>query len=130
MTEFIGLDHVQLPMAPGGEDAARAFYHDVLGLTEIAPPPPLRGLWFRAGNVELHLHVEANHEPSTVAHPGMQVRGLRELADRCAAAGFEPRFDTRYPGRSRFYVKDAFGNLLELLELLELDDDTGSVSDI
>ena len=117
MTEFLALDHVQLGMPRGGEAAARAFYSDVLGLAEISPPPPLGGVWFRAGGVELHLNSEEGFRAGVRAHPALRVRGLRELAARCAGAGFEPRFDERYPGRSRFYVADPFGNQVELLEL-------------
>ena len=117
MTEFLSLDHVQLGMPEGGAPAARAFYGEVLGLTEITPPPPLRGVWVRAGGVELHLNTEAGFRAGLRAHPALRVRGLAALAARCAGAGFEPRFDERYPGRSRFYVADPFGNQVELLEL-------------
>jgi hypothetical protein len=53
-----------------------------------------------------------------VAHPGIRVTGLAELAARCEAAGHPPQFDTRYPGRQRFYVFDPFGNRLEFFEIL------------
>lgn len=117
MTEFLSLDHVQLGMPHGGEAAARGFYGEVLGMAEMAPPRPLRGIWFRQGGVELHLHTEEGFRAGVRAHPALRVAGLRELAARCAGAGFEPRFDERYPGRSRFYVADPFGNQVELLEL-------------
>jgi catechol 2,3-dioxygenase-like lactoylglutathione lyase family enzyme len=117
VTEFVGIDHVQLEMPRGGEADARVFYADVLGLVEIAPPPPLGGLWFRAGGVELHLTSEPDFRPAPKAHPGLRVRGLAALAARCAAAGRAPELDTRYPGRTRCFVRDPFGNRLELLQL-------------
>lgn len=117
--EFLAIEHVQLGMPPDGAESARAFYGGVLGMREIAPPPALRGLWFRAGEVELHLREEAGFRPGERAHPGMRVRGLASLAARLEAAGHALRRDARYPGRSRFYVADPFGNQLEFLEPLE-----------
>jgi catechol 2,3-dioxygenase-like lactoylglutathione lyase family enzyme len=121
--ELVEIEHVQLGMPPGGGDAtaaaARRLYGEVLGFAEVAPPAPLRGLWFRAGRVELHLHEEeGGFRPVARAHPGMRVaRGLDALAARCEAAGHAVRFDRRYPGRRRFYVADPFGNELEFLQL-------------
>ena len=62
-----GLDHVQLAMPVGQEDAARAFYAGVLGLTEVAKPPHLArrgGVWFTGGSLRLHLGVEAEFRPA------------------------------------------------------------------
>jgi catechol 2,3-dioxygenase-like lactoylglutathione lyase family enzyme len=117
VTEFLGIDHVQLGMPHDGGVRARAFYAHVLGLDEIAPPPPLGGLWFRAGGVELHLTVEPNFRAAPKSHPALRVRGLTALAARCAAAGHAPELDTRYPGRTRYFVRDPFGNRIELLQL-------------
>lgn len=55
------LDHVQLAMPAGQEDAARAFYLDALGLEEIPKPDALAkrgGVWFRGGAVNIHLGVD------------------------------------------------------------------------
>src|SRR5437763_7964979 len=46
-----GLDHVQLAIPRGGEEAARAFYGGVLGLVEREKPMQLisnGGLWFES----------------------------------------------------------------------------------
>ena len=40
---FIEIDHVQLAMPPDGEEAARHFFCDVLGMNEIAKPLELAG---------------------------------------------------------------------------------------
>ena len=124
MTEFVSIDHVQLGMLQDGDAEARAFYAHVLGLAEIAPPPPLGGLWFRAGGVEVHLTVEADFRAAPKAHPAFRVRGLAPLAARCAAAGVALDLDTRYPGRTRYFVRDPFGNRIELVQLDE--DDRGA----
>ena len=45
------LHHVQVACPPGGEDAARRFYADGLGMTEVDKPADLvarGGCWFRA----------------------------------------------------------------------------------
>jgi catechol 2,3-dioxygenase-like lactoylglutathione lyase family enzyme len=115
---YINLDHVQLAMPPGEEDRARSFYRDVLGFTEIPLPAPLRGggIWFRSGPVELHLGFEPGFRAARKAHPAMHVDNLDELATRCGSAGYPVRWDTRYPGRRRFFVDDPFGNRVELLQ--------------
>jgi catechol 2,3-dioxygenase-like lactoylglutathione lyase family enzyme len=114
----LGLDHVQLAMPRGGEEAARAFYAGVLGMAEVPKPEPMRaagGIWFRAGSAELHLGVEDDFRPARKAHPALRVEELDALAERCAAAGHRPEWDERYPGVRRFYVADPFGNRVEIL---------------
>ena len=119
MGEVVGLDHVQLAMPAGQEDAARAFYAGVLGLTEEQKPANLvarGGVWFRGGGLRLHLGVERDFRPAKKAHPALLVRGLAELAVRCQAAGFPPVTDQPLEGFDRVYVSDPFGNRIELLE--------------
>ena len=119
MTEILGLDHVQLAMPPGEESAARAFYAGVLGLVEETKPAnlaPRGGVWFRGGSLRLHLGVDRDFHPARKAHPAILVRGLAELASRCADAGFAPVTDEPLAGFDRVYVFDPFGNRLELLE--------------
>jgi len=118
--EYHEIEHVQLTMPHGGDDRARAFYGDVLALREIPKPAALRGnggLWFVAGSIEVHLLAEEPRHPSHAAHPGFRVTGLSALAERCQKAGYPPQFDTRYPGRRRFYVADPFGNRIELFQI-------------
>ena len=93
------LHHVQVSMPRGGEEVARAFYRDALGLTEVPKPAALAGrggCWFRAwtdGEVscELHLGVEEPFQPARRAHPAVVVGAdeLEPLGQRVAAAGFE-----------------------------------------
>ncbi|MDI4659341.1 hypothetical protein K9U41_23420, partial [Xanthobacter autotrophicus] len=72
------LHHVQVACPPGGEDAARRFYADGLGLREVEKPAALQargGAWFRshdeAGGVtaELHVGVEEPFVPARKTHP-------------------------------------------------------------
>ena len=79
---MIALHHVQVSCPPGGEDDARRFYADGLGLTEVEKPEPLRsrgGAWFRAYDVlgavaaEIHVGVEDGFTPARKAHPAFVV---------------------------------------------------------
>ncbi|OIJ62972.1 VOC family protein [Streptomyces mangrovisoli] len=113
------VDHVQLAAPPGSEDLLRAFYVDVLGMTEVAKPPVLAargGCWFRAGAAHLHLGIEEDFRPSAKAHPGLRVTGIEEYAARLTARGATPAWDGDLPGHRRFYCLDPVGNRLEFLE--------------
>lgn len=118
---FARIHHVQLAMPAGREDEARAFFGDVLGMTEIAKPPVLAargGAWFRAGGVEVHCGVEEGFVPAAKAHPGLLVTDLDALADSLRDAGQDVAWDGDFPGFRRVYAHDPFGNRLELLEAL------------
>jgi catechol 2,3-dioxygenase-like lactoylglutathione lyase family enzyme len=118
-TTFTGLHHVQLAIPPGGEDVARGFYRDVLGMTELAKPPALAargGCWFRAGAWEIHLGVETDFRAARKAHPGVLVHSLNGLAGLLTAAGVDVEWDDAFPGHRRFYAHDGHGNRLEFLE--------------
>jgi catechol 2,3-dioxygenase-like lactoylglutathione lyase family enzyme len=113
------LDHVQITAPPGGEPDARRSYGDLLGLEEIPKPEPLRatgGVWFRAGDSELHVGIEQDFAPARKAHPGFRVdqSGLDAIAQRLTDAGASVDWDDRYPGVRRFYTADPFGNRVEI----------------
>ncbi|MGN6392831.1 MAG: VOC family protein [Gemmatimonadales bacterium] len=118
-SRIVGLDHVQLAMPAGGEDQARAFYHDVLGFEEVAKPEAMRGrggVWFRSGTVNLHLGVDPEFRAATKAHPALRVEGLPAFIVRCTKAGHPVERDVPLPGMERVHVNDPFGNRIELLE--------------
>jgi catechol 2,3-dioxygenase-like lactoylglutathione lyase family enzyme len=55
-------------------ERSRRFYHEVLGLTEIARPPfPFPGAWFAIGDRQ-HLHL--------IVHGGATFRGDRDIDTR------------------------------------------------
>ena len=88
-----GLHHVQVACPAGSEDALRAFYGGVLGMTELAKPPALAargGAWFRSGGAEIHCGVEADFRPARKAHPGLLTADLDALAAR-VRGGRAPR---------------------------------------
>jgi catechol 2,3-dioxygenase-like lactoylglutathione lyase family enzyme len=115
----VGIDHVQLAIPRGGEEAARRFYGGVLGFTEVPKPESMRargGLWFQAGPVGVHLGVQDDPRPPEKAHPAFVVRGLDEYLARLAAAGCEWRAAAELPGVRRGHTRDPFGNRIELIE--------------
>ncbi len=114
-----GLDHLQLAMPAGEEAAARAFYGDLLGLTELTKPSELTargGCWFTLGTQALHLGVETPFAPARKAHPAFAVSDLGACRARLEAAGVETLPDTALPHVHRFYAADPFGNRLEFIQ--------------
>lgn len=123
------LHHVQVACPPGGEDDARRFYRDGLGLSEVEKPDGLArrgGAWFRwydergVVGAELHVGVEEAFAPARKAHPAFVVADtstLEALATRLESAGFEVDHAQRdgFPGHVRFHAFDAHGNRVELL---------------
>ena len=113
------IDHVQLAMPSGGEDQARSFYRDILGLPEVRKPARLAGrggVWFERSSLKLHLGVEKEFRPARKAHVALIVEQLSVLAARLKAAGFAVIDDGPQPDCLRFYTEDPFGNRIELLE--------------
>lgn len=127
------LHHVQVACAPGTEDAARRFYGEGLGLTEVDKPADLRakgGAWFRAyagsGAVtaEIHVGVEDPFVPARKAHPALQLGDVTELETvvrRLADLGFDVDWTQRhnFPGHQRCHTIDGHGNRVELLAPVE-----------
>ena len=115
-TRWLGIDHVQLAIPVGAEEAARAFYVDTLGMVEVPKPPAMAargGAWFRAGPSEIHVGVEAEFVPARKAHPALLVAGLREFVER---TGLAARWSDEIEGSIRCHVDDPFGNRIELID--------------
>ncbi|GAA0398217.1 glyoxalase [Acrocarpospora corrugata] len=115
---FRHLHHATFTMPVGTEDRARAFYADVLGLTEVPKPATMRrtGCWFRTGGVEIHGLPEDDFRPNRLGHPAILVDDLDELAARLSRHGYTVEPDDRFPGHRRFHTYDCFGNQLEFLQ--------------
>ena len=122
------LHHVQVACPPGGEDAARTFYADGLGLLEVDKPETLRGrggVWFRAYDeggavaAELHVGVEDPFVPARKAHPAFVVDDLEPIAAGLRDLGFEVDETERatFPGYLRLHTFDPHGNRVEVLEV-------------
>jgi len=119
---ILRLDHIQLAMPEGGEQRARAFYGDLLGLEEVEKPANLAGrggCWFALGDVRVHLGVAADFVAAAKAHPAFVVDDLAELGKRLETAGCHVVEDEPLEGYHRFYVYDPFGNRIEMMQPLE-----------
>ena len=75
------------------------------------------GVWFRAGDQQLHVSEDDEFVPAARAHPAVELDGadLAALAERLAAAGASVEWDQRLPGARRFYSYDPAGNRIEFL---------------
>jgi len=113
------LDHVQLAMPAGREAEARAFYHGLLGIPEVAKPPHLTargGCWFEQGDLKVHLGVETEFAPARKAHPAFIVDNLQNLVEYLRTAGHKVITDEPLQGYDRVFTADPFGNRIELMQ--------------
>lgn len=123
MTVVLRLHHASVPMPAGGHDTARAFYGGALGMTEVAPPSTLPGgsvVWFRAGGdgQEVHVYVEDGGGPNTPSqHLCLQVEDLAAVRTRLDGHGIPVEEAVPIVNRPRGFVRDPFGNLIELTEI-------------
>jgi catechol 2,3-dioxygenase-like lactoylglutathione lyase family enzyme len=115
------LDHVQIAIPEGGEEAGRSFYGRILGLPEIPKPAPLAGrggCWFAIGGQQLHLGVEKDFRPARKAQVALAVESLTRLREDLAGAGFQVPDDLALEGRARFFADDPFGNRIEFIQIV------------
>ena len=117
------LQHVSLPV-PGSAELlaeARRFYSDILGLEEIPRPDvfPGAGIWYAAGDQELHLFSEptgVTANSQSRRHPCFEVDDMDGLRAHLDASGVTTRdHDGEIPGRPRFFALDPFENTLEFV---------------
>jgi catechol 2,3-dioxygenase-like lactoylglutathione lyase family enzyme len=115
----MNLSHINITMPQGGEDIARAFYNGLPGLPEIPKPEVLRGrggVWFDAGGRDVHVPVqEIRGAPDEYRHFGLECAEVDGLRARLQAAGVETE-DGRPTPWKRFFVRDPFGNWIEIHE--------------
>jgi catechol 2,3-dioxygenase-like lactoylglutathione lyase family enzyme len=116
--EFVAIDHVQLAMPAGQEAQARAFFAEVLGMTEIPKPAQLAkrgGCWFQGGAVQIHLGVEPEFRPAKKAHPALRCKNYDALLTTLADADISVEEVNDIPGVRRCHIHDPFGNRIELV---------------
>jgi catechol 2,3-dioxygenase-like lactoylglutathione lyase family enzyme len=121
VSDFTGIDHVQLLCPPGGEETAREYWSEVVGLTEVPKAPEVAdsgGVWFRCGAQGLHVGVEARFTPAERAHPALQLRSVaafERLQQRLEAAGYEVVQAVPPVAERRMKTRDPFGNMVEFV---------------
>ncbi|MBZ0282372.1 MAG: VOC family protein [Anaerolineae bacterium] len=117
---IIGFHHAQVTIPKGAEAQARAFYCDLLGLTEIEKPDSLKGrggFWVQVGSQQLHVGTEDGIDRSaTKAHLAYQVDDLDGWRAKLVAAGVKMGDSIPIPGFNRFECRDPFGNRVEFIQ--------------
>jgi catechol 2,3-dioxygenase-like lactoylglutathione lyase family enzyme len=114
------IQHISIPRPPGSHQETRAFYGDLVGLTEVPVPASLAHLgliWFRAGEAELHCFSEHPVQDPSGRHFCLEVDDLEAMRGRLQAAGYAPWEATPIPGRPRFFCRDPFGNIIEFTRI-------------
>jgi len=117
------LQHTSVPMPPGGEDAARKFYSEALGMREIPKPVGLANMtlvWFAANDHgdEVHVFEEKNMGPNSAAqHLCLEVDDVAAYESRLRQQGFAVDNPEEIFNRPRIFVRDPFDNLIELVEI-------------
>lgn len=122
MAQVKRLQHTSVPMPPGGNERARAFYGGALGMREIPKPSTLSNnlVWFAANDHgdEVHVFQEENMGPNSAEqHLCLEVDDIEAFRARLVEHGFDPRTPESIINRPRLFVRDPFENLVELVEI-------------
>lgn len=120
------IDHVTIVVSD--LEASRRFYVDLLGMAEVPRPDfGFPGLWFQAGNTQIHLNIESQEAgPPGFTYTATQItRALHyafevedahvaahQLRDRGVTIVAGPR--SRPDGAVQLYVHDPDGHLVEI----------------
>ncbi len=118
--QILGIHHVQLTVPSELIDTARTFFCQILGLSEIEKPNPLKqrgGFWLRVGTQELHISPEDGiNRSATKAHLAFEVTELETVRQVLEQAGCDVFDGTTIPNCRRLETRDPFGNRLEFLQ--------------
>jgi len=118
MIPFKRLDHIQICIPKGKENEARAFYTNIIGLTEIPKPQELianGGLWYQLADIQFHIGTE-NEINKSKRHPAFEVYDIKASRTHLENNGVKIKEDTQVPGQVRFSFIDPFDNRIELLQ--------------
>ena len=116
----LALDHVNVTAPEELEEDVVSWYESCLGLERVQKPDGTRpkGAWFRLGNQELHVSIDA-HNPPQAAHLGIVVDDFDTIVARLRSAGCHIEQAGAIPGRRRFYTRDPAGNRIEVAAIEE-----------
>lgn len=115
MIQFKRLDHILVSIPEHKTQEARAFYSQVLGLTEILGEHPGGAIWFAIADIQLHLREEASG-PYSLRHPAFEIAELDKARQALEQKGVEITYSSDIDGRQRFFIRDPFGNRMEFLQ--------------
>jgi catechol 2,3-dioxygenase-like lactoylglutathione lyase family enzyme len=118
---ILSIHHAQITIPKDAEDAARAFYCDLLGLEEIPKPASLEGrggFWLAVGDRQVHVGVEDGVERErSKAHIAYLVEDLENCRALLQKNDIKILEGIPIPGYSRFEFRDPFGNRVEFLQV-------------
>ncbi|WP_108815647.1 hypothetical protein [Loktanella sp. Alg231-35] len=112
------LQKVFVPMEPHEEAVVRAFYLDELGLMEMrAPnyPKDTDGFWAVSGTWQIYFGTRPSFPFDVDALPSFPIRGLKDVALRLDAAGYQVAWDRRVSYVQRLIVVDPAGTEIALI---------------
>lgn len=123
MATIKGVNHAQISIPKGAEEAGRAFYCGLLGLPEIEKPDSLKGrggFWLQVGDRQIHVGTEDGVERhATKAHIAYEVDDIDAWQQLLEEHGFKIGESVPIPGHKRFEFRDPFGNRVELTQVLQ-----------
>ncbi|CAM4036779.1 glyoxalase [Deinococcus marmoris] len=118
-TLITGFDHFQVEAPAGCEADARAFYGGFLGLPELRKPAAFLnngGVWFALPDGrQLHVGVAPDFAPREKGHPALRCDDIGAFGAHCDTHGI-PYVSDAEAGVPRIFLKDIFGNRLEVVE--------------
>jgi catechol 2,3-dioxygenase-like lactoylglutathione lyase family enzyme len=114
--EVLGLNHVSVTAPDDLETETVEWYDSCLGLEKIEKPEGTRekGGWFRAGDQEIHVTIDA-HNPHHAAHFALVVTDFDEVVSRLRDSNCHIEQARPIPGRKRCFTRDPAGNRIELM---------------
>jgi catechol 2,3-dioxygenase-like lactoylglutathione lyase family enzyme len=117
---ILKVQHVQITIPKGAENAAREFYCSLLGLSEGAKPEALLGrggFWLQVVSFQVHVGTEDGvARADTKAHVAYEVDELDAWRKKLLDAGVTILDGIPIPNYRRFEFRDPFGNRVEFLE--------------
>ena len=117
------LHHVAITIPKDGEQAAKEFYCDILGLIETQKPESLQGrggFWLQLDGSQIHVSIEEGVERlKTKAHVAIEVSNIQEIKQRIVNYGLNPVDGIPIPGYNRFEFRDPFGNRMECIARIQ-----------
>jgi len=115
--------HVTITFTPGQDQTLRRFYLDVLGFREKPVPrsvKPLGWIWFQTGQEGVELHCVPDPKPvpeDSTHHFCLQMDDLEGCRARLQDGGHAIREARPLPFRPRFFTRDPFNNLIEVVRV-------------